>query len=418
MVVSLATIPMLLSYFSNNEQLLGTWLAFFAFTSIVVSLDLGIGNRLKNDILGRVSSNAGYGDLIRESLSAQVMVSLAIALLVLGGGLVAWNMKGGGTELGRITQQHPELLILAVAFVVLSMPLRLSYFILQAQQRNAVSALMVLAPQMTVLLYAALAAKSSILPMTLPALASVLLVANISAYFVPFAFAHKMAGTLNNRERGLRFLTETQIEKLKAGLPFFLMQVSIIFLYSYNELFYLVAGTTVDIVHYQYYFRPFSLFSVGFSIISLPFWSAIRLSQLHNNVRRTRQIFAAIVLLNIPVAIALLPTVYFYQDILDIWLGAGVYRASGIMLIIFAVSSLLTCIMHALSSVLCGYDLIGFQAKALGGGLLVKAFTFFILLLTGGSIDPVMISTTVGLLFVVFTFSLKAYELWQFKSAN
>lgn len=421
MVVSLATIPILLIYFHNDKEALGTWLAFFTFTAIVLSLDLGIGNRLKNDILSRISSRSEYHDLIEQALASQIAICIAIAIIVTGFGLAVLFTRDNHSEIGRIIHQNPELLAFSAAFILCAMPLRTSYFVLQAQQRNAISALIALTPQLLVLLYATIAIKTTTLPLTIPALATVWLLVNIAVYLAPFAFTHSTSGDTHpsrSDKRQSHSLIFKQIAKLTPGLPFFFVQLSIIFLYSYNELFYLVTGTTVDIVHYQYYFRPFSLFSVGFSILSLPFWSAIRLSQLHKDYKRTQQLIGVILVLNIPIAIALIPTVYFFQDILDVWLGAGSYSASSSMLLFFAVSSQLVCLMHALSSILSAYDLIAFQSKCLGIGLIIKIISLWALTTYGINNDPVMLSTTIGLMFVVVGLASKAIALWRSNLIN
>ena len=423
MIVSLATIPALLAYFGGDKKVLGIWLTFFTFVTIAISLDLGVGNRLKNDILSRVSTGKDYSDLIADSFRAQIFVAILVVILGMGGGLVFWCVHGDGdsAEIGRIFLQSPELLVYAVGFILISMPLRLSCFILQAQQKNAISSFVVLVPQLAVLFYAIISIRATCLALTLPALASVLFVATLAAYFFSFWFVCRVGVFFEfffkNKDR-LGVLVKTQVKRLKPGLPFFFVQVSIIFLYSSNELYYFAVGNVVDVVNYQYYFRPLSLFSVGFSIISLPFWSAIRLSQLQQNTRRTRYLMAAIVLMNVVVIIALVPTAIFFQSIVDVWLGGGVYTVENSLLVVFVVSTLLTCIMHALSSILSGYDLIAFQAGALGGGVVVKALLLTALVVSGTTADSVMISTVVGLLFVVIAFSLKTCTVWRSNKTN
>lgn len=421
MAISLATIPALLAYFHNDKEILGTWLAFLTFTTIAASLDLGIGNRLKNDALTRIAQKLDYVDLIKESFNAQISVSLFVGTLALGSGLAILTTQTSSSETARIIQGHPDLVAFAAAFIIVSMPLRLSYFVLQAQQKNAISALIALAPQAALLLYAMGAQKASALPTTLNALASILLIATVAAYFLPFLLAKRLKKPNRHfftKRINLGLSIKNQINKLKPGLSFFFMQISIIFLYSNNELFYLVSGTATDIVQYQYYFRPFSLFSVGFSIISLPFWSAIRLSQLSNDAKRTRQLFITIISLIAPAAIILAPTVYFYQDFLDIWLGNGTHTASSFMLVVFSITSLLTCIMHALSSILSGFDLIKFQAKVLGAGLLIKLTAFAIMIFFDSTPDPVMTSTTIGLAFITTIYASKAIGLWRLNSTD
>ena len=421
MAVSLAVIPVLLAYFDGDKKALGTWLAFFTFVTIAISLDLGVGNRLKNDILNRVSSGDDYSDLVVDSFGAQIFVAILVVILGLGGGGVVWCVQGDSAEIGRVFLEAPELLVYAIGFILICMPLRLSYFILQAQQKNAVSSFVVLVPQLAVLFYAVISISATSLALTLPALASVLFVATLVAYLFSFWIVCRgkslLAFYFNHKNRFV-VLVKAQLERLKPGLPFFFVQVSIVLLYGSNELFYFAVGDVVDVVSYQYYFRPLSLFSVGFSIISLPFWSAIRLSQLQENKRRTRYLMAVIILLNVVVAIALVPTAIFFQQIINMWLGEGVYDVENSLLIVFVVSTLLTCIMHALSSILSGYDLIAFQAGALGGGVVVKFLILAALVFSETTADSVMISTVVGLLFVVIVFSLKTCAVWRSNKTN
>lgn len=421
MAVSLATIPALLAYFGGDKEVLGGWLAFFTFVAIAISLDLGVGNRLKNDILSRVSTGKDYSDLIADAFRAQIFVAILVVILGIGGGLVFWCVGGDTAETGRIFLQSPELLVCAVGFILISMPLRLSYFILQAQQKNAISSFVVLVPQLAVLFYATISIRASGLALTLPALASVLFVSTLATYFFSFWFVCRVGSFFEfffNNKYCFGVLVKAQVKRLKPGLHFFFVQVSIIFLYSSNELYYFFFGNIVDVVNYQYYFRPLSLFSVGFSIISLPFWSAIRLSQLQQNTRRTRYLMAAILFMNVIVITALVPTAIFFQYIIDMWLGVGVYTVESSLLFVFVVSTLLTCIMHALSSILSGYDLIAFQAWALGGGVVVKVLLLTALVVSGTTADFVMISTVVGLLFVVIAFSLKTCTVWRSNKTN
>lgn len=421
MTVSLATIPALLAYFGGDKEVLGIWLTFFTFVTIAISLDLGVGNRLKNDILSRASRGEEYSDLVADSFGAQFFVAMLVVTLGLGGGLVFWCLQGDSAEIGRIFIKSPELLVCAIGFILISMPLRLSCFILQAQQKNAISSFVFLVPQLAVLFYAVVSIRTTFLALTLPALAAVMLVATLAAYSVSFWVVCRgwsPFAVLLNHKKHFGMLVKTQVNKLKPGLPFFFVQVSIIFLYGSNELYYFAVGNVVDVVSYQYYFRPLSLFSVGFSIISLPFWSAIRLSQLQQNTRRTRYLMAAIILMNFVVIIALVPTAIFFQYFVDVWLGVGVYVVEDSLLVVFVVSTLLTCIMHALSSILSGYDLIAFQAGALGGGVVVKVLVLAALVVSETTADSVMISTVVGLLLVVIAFSLKTCTVWRSNKTN
>lgn len=414
MAVSLASIPALLAYFYEDNNLLGTWLAFLTFTVIACSLDLGIGNRLKNDILIKISEGGNYSGLIRESIVAQIIISTTLTTIFIIALLSLTDKVGSNNYVLQALRNSPELIAIAAAIVLITMPLRLSYFILQAQQRNAWSAFIAMTPQLAVLAYVLLAGEHQPINRMIP-LAVTLLIATTVVYTIPLTLMPQAREVFHKKY----FKNEELIASLKAqpkkivdGFAFFAIQISIIFLYSYNEIFYLAVGTTTDIVQYQYYFRPYSLFAVGFSIISLPFWSAISLSQLSNNTKRSRQLFVAILALNIPVTLALIPTAYFYQDLLDLWLGEGAYNSSISMVVMFSAFSILTCMMHALSSVLSAYDLISYQAKTLCAGLLMKVLSLLFLKSMGTSFDPVMTSTLIGLILVVTALIYKSIELW------
>lgn len=420
MLVSLATIPVLLGYFKGDKAILGTWLAFFTITTIATSFDFGIGNRLKNDILSRVSLNLDYKDLIADSVVTQSLVAICIGACLLLTGFATTNSQNLGGETGQMLREHPGLLVCATALVLFTMPLKLGYFILQAQQKNALSAAIPLVPQLVILLFSGAAA---VIPASLSVttLALILLFSTAGIHAVVFfqleSVDLKQLIHRFGRSDFISFIA-SQIKKLQSGFSFFVIQLAIIFLYSYNEVFYLFHGSPSYIVDYQYYFRPFSLFSVGLSIISLPFWSAIRLSQLKRNTKRTKQLFLTIILLNAPIAVSLLTSAYFFQVFLDLWLGKEVHTASSSMLIVFCTSTLLVCIMHSTSSILSGFDLIGFQAKALAFGLLIKLLFLVILMRSSIKFDPVMTSTVIGLAFVVSAYSFKCAHLWRSINSN
>tara|TARA_B110000879_G_C11150446_1_gene504326 strand:- start:102 stop:1415 length:1314 start_codon:yes stop_codon:yes gene_type:complete len=406
MLASLALIPLLNNYFESDLNLIGGWLAFASLIAVISSIDLGIGNRLKNDILNRLSQKKGYLDLIIESFCAQLIVAILLSVIFTVWALYYKSTLGSDYNL---LKENPELIYISLAYILLAMPLKLSFFILQARQANALSSLVVFIPQLLIV-FALIFFGTYSYTYPLLQLATIHLLATVMVYFGAF-FLSRDAFRASQIENIKLILTKTllsgNVNRFFRGFPFFVIQMSIIFLYSNNEIFYLVYGQIQDVVYYQYYFRPFSFFSVGLSLVSLPFWSAIRLSHLNHEALRTRQLCSYVLSLNIPIFFLIILLCYFFQSILDLWLGSGFYLADSFNLLLFSMLSILVCLMHSLSSILSGFDLISFQAKTLVFGFLVKLFVFGCLQLSDLDVDYVVVSTVVGLLLIVTILSCK-----------
>lgn len=420
MLQSLAVVPLVVKYLGQDTGDAGTWFSLLALLGLGVSFDLGIGNRLKNDVLMRTASQEDYGDLVADALLAQLALSVTICLA----GVLYWARLtygvGSPVPTAWIALTQSPTVLAYCAGVILTSTLRLSYFVLQATQRNAASAFAALVPQLAVL--AAVVFGESIgLSGRLEFLAAVFFVATLFTYSLAFVLTveiSKVALRLLASVAELRSAVSRVIIRTRAGLGFFVIQVSIVLLYGANELFYVYVADAEAVIRYQYYFRPFSLFSVGFSLLSLPFWSAIRVSYVRRDVLRMRSLSLTIVLLLIPVVIALLPAMYLFQGLLDLWLGDRTFVVNRTALLSFGVFVFLVCAMHALSAVLSATDAISDQARVLATAVVVKVAVLVGLAKTGSSHDAVVSSTVVALSFVVCLLTICVIRVFKARPAH
>lgn len=404
MAVSFSIVPLYLAYFNGNESELGLWLTIFTVLLIITSLDFGIGSKLKNDLIAFFASeNTESNDgRIFYSIFANVLFSLIISLIAFF--VLVFKSEG-----------KVDILIISFIVIMLSSPFRVISPILQAKQKTAYAGFITITPQLVILAYTwvfsgPISNGSKYLEL-------------IIAYFTLNSFVLLLI---------VRFFLKVELINLKSyycslnfkfsksdllqcfgGYYFFIVQICIIFLFSSNEIFYYVFSDSESVVHYQYYYRVFSVLFVGFATVSMPFWSAIRFYYISSDYKKLHFLIRVLFLSIIPLILAVCFLCFNYQLVLDLWLGEGVYMADRYMLIVFFLFTIFICLMYSISAVLNSLNYIKYQAGILTVAVLIKVLGIFLLLLLGFQSDVVMTMTLISLLVVVIGFSLKLFKVYK-----
>lgn len=416
MLSSFWVLPLYYVYFNEDKLLIGIWLTFFVALLVFQSLDFGVGNRLKNDILSlSVDSVSKSKRLITKCLVSYFILAILLTLLfflflIFYGYNEFLVFFGIDQDLGLL------FIVVFSVYLLLNFPLKIIIPLLQSQQKNALSGFILVFPQMIIFLY--------ILIVKEP----------ISAFpiFELFLFLCVMQSLLNFgiALRYLRIdfkffiLIFSSFFKLlscfrcsiSSGFSFFIVQLSLVFLFSSNEIFYGIFNQPELVVDYQYYYRPFSLFFVGFSIITLPFWSAIRRFVVTNDYHKARAYATYLFLMSVSTLVVIVPFGFNFDFFLDFWLGSDFFNPRVEYVLIFCIFSFFMCFLMFLSAVLNSMDLILIQAKVLGASLLFKLSIVFSFKFFGFNIedfDIVLYSTVVALVVSVLILSFYTNFQWD-----
>ncbi|PKG57400.1 hypothetical protein CXF82_09890 [Shewanella sp. GutDb-MelDb] len=374
---------------------------------ILFTVDFGVGSRLKNDLIATLGKPEEQKSLIIKGVVTNCFVSVTLLLIAFIGIIISrsftdYSISSSDKLVSTLS------IVIAIVFVLLFSPLRVLNPLLQSQQKNALSGFILITPQLYILAYLFLI-ESPMFEDIFFELVLFLCIATLFTYlFLIFIHCKKLNLRWSNIGP-LSPLAKASVEYGKKSLGFFLAQISIIFLFNSNEVFYYIIGAVDDIVHYQYYYRIFSIIFVGFAAVSMPFWSAIRESYVSSDNANVKKLFFILSLLLIPISIVVLILGYNYQTVIDLWLGEGHYVADNELVFSFAVFSIFMCIMYACSAILNSFDVIKYQAITLFFACIIKFICIFIMM--DLTIDPVVTSSVIALIFVVICFMFKAIGL-------
>lgn len=402
MVVSLVTLPLCLSYFDGNKEHLGQWLAIFSAVTILMSLDFGVASRLKNDLL---SSSSDWSNYISKVFFINIIISSFISFAL----IITWLLD----VVYIFSSLSLSQVFLLSSFLILMSIFRCCIPILQARQKNWFSAFVVLLPQIFILVFLVFFSNH----IDLNKLDFLFYVFVASAFFCYsiclFSLLNGLDYTLNFRWYGV----EELFSYIKRSFGFFLTQVGLILLLSSNDIIYGMLNKPEMIADYQYYFRIYALIFVGFSSVTVPFWSAIRHQHINGKYRSVNKMINFLFLLLVPVLILVIAVGFYIQNIFDFWLGNNVHSASNELTISFSLLSLSMCIMYACSAVLNAYDNIVFQAKSLLLAAIIKfLFIFFSGFYVFG-VDKVVFSTVISMSFVALSILIKVFLVHKYYRA-
>lgn len=413
MLSSLMIIPLYFVFFDSEAEQVGIWLSILVGVLIILSLDFGIGSRLKNDIIKLEFENKqGVEDTITHAFVSYTYIGLIVFLVALFT-LSLISLSVIDLPSGADSQEIKLMFLFFGFFLLLNIPLKINVPILQSRQKNALAGLILVSPQIIIFLYVFIF-KVSLSEFKMLELTCALLIVNTALNFIlAFKFLNinyaKFLKVFFSFTDSFRCLKDS----FSMGFSFFVVQICIIILFNSNELFYSAIGRPDLVLVYQYYYRPFSLFFVGFSIVSLPFWSAIR--ALFVSGKKTQAVNYAYILflLNFAVFVLLLPFAYYFDFLLEVWLGPDFYTPNLELVILFSLFSFFMCLLMLITTILNSFDIIGAQSKVLLACVVFKLLIVALYSDSEGGFDVVIYSTVFSLIVAVSFLSFFAVREWR-----
>lgn len=274
--VSFLTTPVYMRYFSE-QAILGVWFTLVSLFNMFLSFDLGIGNGLRNRLTESLTQNdqkktREYISSAYIAITAFIFVlAFIVVVLVQFAPLNDWLHISAGVISARILKNG--ITICAMGLCVQCV-LRIITSIYFALQKAAIPSLLTLLTNFLLLLTAWLAPQHN----TAGQKFLILSLAHAVATNLPLllatvlVFRHRLS-RVRPSFRSFDFATAKDL--LRLGLTFFLLQAAGLLLTGCNETLITVCIDPKWTVHYQVYYKIFSLPSTLFFMVLTPFWSAI-----------------------------------------------------------------------------------------------------------------------------------------------
>lgn len=414
MLTSLLTLPAYLNYF-QDKSILGSWFAILSILNWVLTFDLGVGNGMRNYIVKSLEKN-DFTKAKRYISSSYFSIGVLSIIFLIIGVFCIININWNETlNISRIVLSNnilTDAILITFFGIILQLNTKLISSILHAIHLSAISNLLLFLSNLFILifLYSSNSENSNLITVSWIYVFSFnfpLILATI------FVFKYKLVDCRPN----IKYISISDIkEVLNLGIVFLLIQLSLLFIHSTNQLLISNYFSSKEVVDYQVYYRIFSILTVLFTLITVPLWSSVSKAFYNNNISWIFSIYKMLNILAVIASIFCFILAINLQYIVEIWLNdkdiiindvSSMLFASYISLMIFILAS--TCIANAISKIKPQLFLFGFAA-------LIKIPLTYYLLSTHKSWD-VIVLVNIIILFPIFI-SQPIFLLKELKSTK
>jgi len=378
LLISFFSLPAYIRYFDNNE-VLGVWYTILSVLTWILAFDFGIGNGLRNKLVGALVRNDKTE--VKQNVSSAYFVIGGIVLLVTSLGSIVspyinWNSVFNISE----TLVSPATMLFMVTCVfftiMLQFFLRLISFVLYALQKSALNNLMALITSVTQLMFVILFPYVNT-ETNIKVLSVVyLLCVNVPLFIATIIiFATKLKGCYPS----FKFLNKSAAKSiLQLGGVFFWNQIMYMLITNTNSILitkFIGPGSVVD---YQIYYRLFLVPGMLFMLALTPMWSAITKAFEEKDGAWINKYFKLLNRLVMMVILCEFLIVPFLQILVNIWLGENTISINYINAMIFALFGSVFIYVSVLSTFACGMGKMKLQAIFFTIGVGVKFILIYI----------------------------------------
>ena len=398
LIVSLLTMPAYIRFF-DNQSVLGVWFTLLSMLTWILSLDLGIGNGLRNKLVGAIIREDKKE--IRELISSTYfMMGIVTTLFLVVGYIIipniSWNsvLQISKTEISERGLNY--VVIIVYTSVILQFFLRTISSVLYALQKSAINNFIYLITSVSILVIVLLTpsadTESNIKVLSIGQLVSVnipLIVASVIVFkriLVDCSPSIKYV----DKKSGLNILV--------LGWSFFSAQVLYLFIAASNEIIITTLYGPENVVDYQIYYRLFSLLGTLVILALTPFWSVVTKANeendrkwLNNSLKLMQKIFILVVVCEFLL-------IFLLRFIVNIWLGDNAIVINYLTAIIFAFYGSMVIYQSIVSTFACGLGRLRIQLIWNSFGIIVKFIAIFIGFRLNLEWNMVVFSTAVAMI--------------------
>lgn len=372
LVLGFFSYPLYRKYF-NNDDVLGIWLTVISLMSIIISLDFGLGNGLKNKMTEALVKK----DIkLQKQLvsSSYIMTAIVSAICLAVTAILIYVIDLNSFLKIDPNIISPSILKLSTFFICLSLCLELILknvnSLLQAKQKQALSSVFALISTACLMLFAALYKNDSYNNLLLTI--SVVYIFTINVPLVLgsiFVFTKDFKGCFPS----FKCVTKETIRSVGLlGMGFFIIQILLLLINSTSETFISSIFGSSNVVQYTNYNKPFSIIYQLFSIVTLPYWAMVVKQKEENDTSGIKKnLFKLLVFCGVFVLLSIFLSVIF-QPFINLWLGKDAMKVNYFIIVLFNILIIETMVTGLLSVIANGLSIIKQQVIFFGIAALIK----------------------------------------------
>lgn len=372
LVISLLSLPAFIKYF-DNQVVLGVWFTILSVLTWILTFDLGIGNGLRNKLVGAIVRNEKLE--IRQRISSAyfvigIITILCVIISVIVFPKINWNSIFNISE--TLISPQTMLFVIMCTFVTIMLQffLRLVSFILYALQKSSVNNLLALLTSIAMFVFVIIAPSYDVETNMKMLSVAFLLFVNLPLLFASIiVFRSILVGCYPS----LKFLHINSIKEIiTLGGIFFWNQIMFTAITQTNLLLITIFIGPESVVDYQIYYKLFTVVGILFNLALTPLWSSITKAIEEKDVPWITKYFKLLNWLVLIVAICQLIFVPLLQFVLDFWLGSNSISVNYFSATLFAVYGGVFIFQTVLSTFACGLGRMRLQAFCYTVGVIIK----------------------------------------------
>lgn len=372
LVVSLATVPAFMRYFSDNAML-GVWYTLLSVMTWMLSFDFGIGNGLRNRLVGALDQedkdeckalvSSAYACVAGVCLLFAVVLGVVIPFLDWGG---IYGIDASVVDNGTLVFATNCVMIGMVVQLVLKNVNSIYY----ALQKSAVNNFLSLSVSLLQLVFILVIPRMDSIDALKVMSIGYAVISNLPSLVATFVVFVK---DLPYAAPSFRCVTSQATRAVFGlGIAFFLAQILYMVIANTNEIFISSFFAAEYVVQYQVYYKIYSLVGMLMSLALTPVWSAVTKAAIEGDQVWLRKLFRRLELFGLVVAAGELVLVPFTQFLFNIWLGDKSFEASMGFALVFAAFGAVFAYQNVVAVFANGIGDLSTQIKAYSIGVVAK----------------------------------------------
>lgn len=319
-IIQLLLVPITLFCLGNYEN--GIWMTISSILIWIDSLDIGLGNGLRNTLSAQIANNKI--EKARESVSSTffmlALIIIPICILL----ILAINFLDVYTLLNIEESKVPNLIsVLSLSIAIVSATFIFKFIgnVYLALQLPAVNNLLVVSGQTLTLIGIYMLNILNIHSLMLVALCytAAPLIVFLIAY--PITFGHYYP----NLKPNIQYFNKFAIANLfNIGMKFFILQVAGVILFASSNALISYFFTPEKVTLYGIAYRYFSITMLLFTVIAAPFWSATTDAYTRKDFDWIKKSMRKLHFLLISLFIILAFMIIFSDPIYHLWVGKSI----------------------------------------------------------------------------------------------
>ncbi|HAR64239.1 MAG: polysaccharide biosynthesis protein [Candidatus Margulisiibacteriota bacterium] len=346
--ITLLLVPLTLSYLNPTKY--GIWLTLSSLIGWFGYFDIGLGNGLRNKFAQALAKNDS--ELARKYVSTTyalliMIVSTLYVLFLFLNPFIDWSVLLNTDY--SMKNELSRLALIVSSFFALRFVCQLVNVVLVADQKPSLSYSLSILSNLFSLIVIYLLVKYT---------AGSLLYLGFAASSIPVivlltASAYFFFNTYKKVRPSIKYVDFSDVNELAGlGVQFFIIQISIVIVYSTDNIIISQLFGPEEVTSYNIAFKYFSLISMVFGIVLAPFWSAYTEAYLKNDLLWIKRSVNGLIRLWLLFSIVTFFMIVFSNYFYSLWVGDSVKVPFllSIMMGVFVVISMWTKIFSNFSS--------------------------------------------------------------------